>query len=100
MIDKEKQVTKWNSSPKITIMKKPYASFLLYDRGDASLKQEHNDLNKGNSSIPLFETHKSIKKNPGYKLKLRGNALNIRGKQRHNRNTTLKCNTHRNRTKY
>ena len=30
-------------------------------------------LNKGKSSIPLFETHKSIEKNPnpGYKLKLR-----------------------------
>ena len=30
-------------------------------------------LNKGDSSIPLFEIHKSIEKkvNPGYKLKLR-----------------------------
>ena len=30
-------------------------------------------VNKGNSSMPLFEIHKSIEKktNPGYKLKLR-----------------------------
>ena len=52
--------------------------------------------NKGNSSIPLFEIHKSIEKktNPGYKLKLR-ETHQIR-ELRHKRNTTLKCNTHRN----
>ena len=33
------------------------------------------------------------KTNPGDKLKLKGNKSNIRGELRHNRNTTLKCNT-------
>ena len=34
---------------------------------------EIKTIDKGNSSIPLFEIHKSIEKktNPGYKLKLR-----------------------------
>ena len=34
---------------------------------------DHFIINKGNSSIPLFEIHKSIEKktNPSYKLKLR-----------------------------
>ena len=36
------------------------------------LKDNQMSMNKGNSSIPLFKTHKSIEKtNPGYKLKLR-----------------------------
>ena len=53
-------------------------------------------VNKGNSRIPLFETHKSIerKNKSGLQTKTEGNALNIRGEQRHNRNTTLKRNTH------
>ena len=55
-------------------------------------------INKGNSSIPLFEIHKSIEKNTksGLQTKIEGNASNIRGELRHNRNTTLKCNTQRN----
>ena len=53
--------------------------------------------NKANSSMPLLETHKSIEKNKsGLQTKTEGNASNITGEQRHNRNTTLKCNTHRN----
>ena len=55
------------------------------------------NLNKGNSSIPLFEIHKSIEKKnkSGLQTKTEGNASNIGEKLRHNRNTTLKCNTHR-----
>ena len=48
-------------------------------------------LNKGNSSIPLFEIHKSIEKNKsGLQTKTEGNASNIRGElqcttqQKHN----------------
>ena len=43
-------------------------------------------INKGNRSIPLFETHKSIeeKNKSGLQTKTEGNALNIRGEQRHN----------------
>ena len=42
-------------------------------------------VNKGNSSIPLFETHKSIEKNKsGLQTKIEGNAFNIRGEQQHN----------------
>ena len=42
-------------------------------------------INKGNSSIPLFETHKSIEENEsGLPTKTAGNALNTRGEQRHN----------------
>ena len=42
-------------------------------------------MNKGNSSIPLCETHKSIEKiKSGLQTKTEGNALNIRGEQRHN----------------
>ena len=54
-------------------------------------------LNKGNSSIPLFEIHKSIEKKnkSGLQTKTEGYASNIR-ELRHNRYTTLKCNTHRN----
>ena len=45
-------------------------------------------LNKGNSSIPLFEIHKSIEKKQKSELhtKTEGNTTN----------TTLRCNTHRN----
>ena len=54
-------------------------------------------LNKGNSSIQLFKTHKTIEKNKsGLNTKTKGNASYIKGEQRHNRNTTLKCNTLRN----
>ena len=44
------------------------------------------DVNKGNSSIPLFKTRKSMdkKQNRGNKPKLRETSLNIRGEQRHN----------------
>ena len=58
---------------------------------------------KGNSSIPLFEIHKSIerKKNKSeLQTKTEDNTSNIRGEIRNNRNTTLKCNTHRNELKY
>ena len=42
-------------------------------------------LNKGNSSIPLFKTHKSIEKNKsGLQTYTEENALTIRGEQRHN----------------
>ena len=46
---------------------------------------------KGNSSIPLFEIYKLIEKKTkfGLQTKTEGNASNIRGKLRHNRNTTL-----------
>ena len=49
----------------------------------------HKRPNKGNSSIPLFKTHKSRykKQNRGNKTKTEGNALNIRGEQRHNTET-------------
>ena len=46
-------------------------------------------MNKGNSSIPLFEIYKSIeKKKSGLQTKTEGNTSNIRGELRHNRNTT------------
>ena len=52
-------------------------------------------VNKGNSSIPLIEIHKSIEEKTKSTLqtKTEGNTSNIRGEQRHNRKTTLKYNT-------
>ena len=49
---------------------------------------------KGNSSIPLFKTRKSMDKklNRGNKPKLRETHQT----QEENNDTTLKCNTHRN----
>ena len=49
------------------------------------LENNKININKGNIRIPLFETHKSIEKNKsGLRTKTEGNALNIRGEQRHN----------------
>ena len=55
---------------------------------------------KGNSSISLFEIHKSIEKKSVFQTKTEGNTSNIRGELRHNRNTRLKCNTRRNELEY
>ena len=45
-------------------------------------------MNKGNSSKPLFESHKSIeRKQSGLQTKTEVNTSTIRGKQRNNRNT-------------
>ena len=54
-------------------------------------------INKGNSSMPLFEIHKSIEKKPKSEsqTKTEGHTSNIR-ELRQNRKTTLKRNTHRN----
>ena len=54
-------------------------------------------VNKGSSSIPLFKIHKSIEKEykSGLQTKTEGNVSNIR-ELRHNRDTTPKRNTQRN----
>lgn len=48
-------------------------------------------LNKSNTSIPLFNYHKSVKRktNPGHTPKPRSNISVLKRKQRHNRNTEL-----------
>ena len=60
-------------------------------------------LNKGNSSILQFESHKILRENKsGLQTQTEGNTSAIRGKQRNNRNTEVQqktkrpCNTHRN----
>ena len=53
-------------------------------------------INKGNSSIPLFEIYRSIENQTRLQTKTEGNTSNVRGELKHNRNTTLKSNTHRN----
>ena len=60
-------------------------------------------INKGNSSILLFKSHKSIEKttNPSYKLNLRRKKTStIRENQRINQNTEIKKNKRHTETNY